>query len=67
MGETNLNEQDAKIAQLLANGKKVSQIAKTLKYNIRTMEAKIVSAKKRADVKTLPHFVAKYLRKGLIK
>ena len=65
--KTNLNESDAELAQMLADGFTVTQIAKKLKVNQRTMEGKIVTAKKKALAKTLPHLIANYFRKGLIK
>lgn len=65
--KTNLNESDAEIAQLLADGKTVNEVADKLKVNKRTMEAKVMSAKKKALAATLPHLVANYFRKGLIK
>jgi len=65
--KTNLNESDAEIAQLLADGKTVNEVADKLKVNKRTMEAKVMSAKKKALAETLPHLVANYFRKGLIK
>ena len=67
MAKSNLNEHDAEIAQMLADGMTVSEISKELEINKRTMEQKVSNAKKRALAETLPHLVANYLRKGLIK
>lgn len=67
MKVTNLNESDAKIAQLLANGFTVEEIGDKLKVRKRTMEGRIMAAKKKALAETLPHLVANYFRKGLIK
>jgi len=65
--KTNLNERDAEIAQLLADGYTAAEIAKEMGVNLRTLESRIAVAKKKALSKTLPQFTANYLRKGLIK
>jgi len=66
--ETNLNQKDASLAQMLADGKTITDIAVELNVKSRrTIETKFISAKKRALVKTLPQLVAIYFRKGMIK
>ena len=67
MAKSNLNEHDAEIAQMLADGKTATEIGNILNINKRTFEYKVSNAKKRALAETLPHLVANYLRKGLIK
>ncbi len=65
--KTNLNEKDAEIAQLLSEGYTTAEVAAKFKVSLRTLEGRIVTAKKKALAHTLPHLVANYFRKGLIK
>lgn len=67
MKKTNLNESDAEIVQLLADGYTVKEISVKLSVKKRSLEGKVLRAKEKALASSLSHLVAIYLRKGLIK
>ncbi len=62
-----VNAEIVQIVKLLSCGLTVAEIARTMKLNTRTLEAKISITKTKCAVSTLPHLVGLFFRKGLIK
>lgn len=62
-----VKEEAMQIVKLLASGKTITQISETMDCNKRTMEGKISAIKDKFSANTLPHLVAFFIRKGLIK
>ena len=58
---------DIQIVKMLSNGYTVKEIAEKEETNIRSMEARLIRIKDKSNAENIPHLVANYLRKGLIK
>lgn len=57
---------DIELIQLLANGFKVSEIAKDNNISSRTLEKRIIVLRDRVGCKTYTHLVAKYVSRNLV-
>lgn len=57
---------NSEIVQLLANGYKVSEIAKEKNIPLPTLQKKIYILRERLLCKSIAHLVANYLRKKII-
>lgn len=55
------------VVQGLSDDKKVSEVAKELGYNVRTLEKKVSDIKFCYDIKTIGGLVALFFRNNLIK
>ncbi len=58
---------EEKIVQMLSIGYTVREIADELGINVRTLEARLVRLKDKANAKNIHHLVAIYLRAKKIK
>lgn len=58
---------NSEIVQLLANGYKVSEIAKENNIPLPTLQKKIYILRERCSCKSIAHLVANYLRKKIIE